>query len=128
MKKDFRTPLVKSLGLGSAHSGTKHYMRQIALGLVNIPLMLLFVFLLLCLLRHGYHDARAIIARPFISCFFITMLVCSIYHMKLGMQVIIEDYIPNIGIRTFVLGVNNFVCLVLAILSILSILKIALGG
>lgn len=130
MKKDFRTPLGKSLGLGSGRSGTSHYASQILTSMINAPLYIFFIFLVICLGRqgHDYVAIKHIIANPFVASLIVLMLVFSIYHMKLGMQMIIEDYIPSHLLRSFVLRLNIFLCAIFAVLTILSVFKIALGA
>lgn len=131
MKKDskleLRTPLKRAMGNGSAHKGTKNFKRQFLTSVLNIPLFIIFVFLIAMLLQKDYASAKILINNPFVSALFILMLLSGIIHMNLGMRVVIEDYISEYHLRTFVLILNYIFCFGLGILSILSVLKISIG-
>ena len=128
MKKDFRTHFSKARGLGSAHLGTKHFRLQRFTAIANIPLFIFFIGLILTIVGKDYDSVRHILHYNFVSTFLILMLVSGIVHMKIGMQVIIEDYISRHMFRLICLGLNSFFCYIMGVCSILALLKIMLGG
>jgi len=128
MRKDFRTPLGKSIGLGAAHSGTKHFIMQRLTALANVPLFVFFIILIICVVGKDYHSVQHILANPVVAVILALMLLSGIYHMMIGMQVIIEDYFPQHLARIWLLSLNVFFCFVMGAACILAILKITLGG
>lgn len=128
MSKDFRTELSKVRGRGSAKSGTHHFWMQRLTALANIPLFIIFIILIVALVGKDYATVRETLANPFIAVLFGLMIFSGIYHMKLGMQVIIEDYVPNEMVRIVFLALNIFFCFVMGGALILALLKICLGG
>jgi len=127
MRKDFRTPLGKVRGLGSARNGTGHFWRQRLTALANIPLFIFFIVLVVALVGKDYSHVRAVLANPVVALVIALMVLAGIYHMKLGMQVIIEDYVPAEGWRAFILALNIFFSFAMGAACILALLKITLG-
>ncbi|MCZ2157897.1 succinate dehydrogenase, hydrophobic membrane anchor protein [Bartonella sp. 220] len=128
MKKDFRTELAKVRGRGSAHEGTEHFWLQRLTGFINLPLLVFFIVLILSLVGKDYSIVRARFAHPVVAVLMGLMTLSVLYHMKLGMQVVIEDYIPREGFRIFFLTLNILFCFVCGGVTIFALLKIALGG
>jgi succinate dehydrogenase / fumarate reductase, membrane anchor subunit len=94
---DMRTPLGRVRGLGSAREGTIHFWRQRLTAIANVPLVLFMVGLMVALVGAPYEDVRATLANPFVTLVVILFLVSVLYHMKLGMQIVIEDYVQREG-------------------------------
>jgi len=128
MTKDFRTPLNKARGLGSAKRGTGHFWLQRVTAFANVPLFLLFIALVICIVGKDYRDVHAVLANPFVAILMGLMVLGGIYHMKLGMQVIIEDYVRAETPRLVLLALNIFFSFVMGAACILALLKITLGG
>jgi succinate dehydrogenase / fumarate reductase, membrane anchor subunit len=124
----FRTPLARVRGLGSAKEGTEHFWRQRLTAVANVPLVLFFVGLMVSLNGASYAEVRATLANPFVTLVMLLMLGSALYHMKLGMQVIIEDYVHSEPMRTVLIMLNIFFSLVLGLVSAFALLKISFGG
>lgn len=125
---DMRTPLGKVRGLGSAREGTGHFWHQRLTAIANIPLTLFFVGLLISLNGASYAQTRAVLSSPFVALPLILMLISALYHMRLGMQVIIEDYVHAEGAKLALLILNTFFTVAVGGVAGFSLLKLAFGG
>ncbi|MBI0163961.1 succinate dehydrogenase, hydrophobic membrane anchor protein [Bartonella sp. M0283] len=128
MKKDFRTELGKVRGLGAAHTGTSHFWAQRMTALANVPLFIFFIVLVVSLVGKDYATVHATLANPIVAVVMALMVLSGVYHMKLGMQVILEDYFPNEATRILMLALNTFFCYIIGAGLLLALLKITLGG
>lgn len=123
-----RTPLARARGLGASGSGTAHWWAQRATAAALVPLALWLVASLAARAGSGHAEVAEWIARPWTATALVLLLAAAFHHLKLGMQVVIEDYVgAGLG-RHCCLMANSFACIALAAASILAVLKIALGG
>ena len=90
---DLQTPLKRVRGLGSAKSGTHHFIVQRVTAVALVPLVLWIVYVALELLHADYAHARALVHQPFNAMLLIAFVVALFWHAQLGLQVVIEDYV-----------------------------------
>lgn len=122
-----RTALGRVRGLGSAKEGTDHFWRQRLTAVANVPLILFFVGLVVSLNGASYAEVRETLANPLVALLTILILASALYHMKLGMQSIIEDYIHGEGLKIVLVMLNIFFPIVIGAVSLFALLKIAFG-
>ena len=125
---DMRTPLARVRGLGSAREGTGHFWGQRLTAVANVLLILFFLGFLISLNGADYATVRAAIANPFVALMFLLMLASGLFHMRLGMQVIIEDYVHGEGSKLALIMLNTFFTIAVGVASAYALIKLAFGG
>lgn len=125
---DMRTPLSKVRGLGSAKEGADHFWQQRLTAVANIFLTLFMVFAVISLLDADYASVQAFIASPLVSLLIILLVVSTVFHMRLGMQVVIEDYIHAEGSKIVLLMLNTFFAIFIGLACIFAVFKISFGA
>lgn len=128
MARDMRTPLSRVLGLGSAHAGTGHFLRQRVTALANIPLVIGFIVLIIVVAGKPYAEVAGILASPLVAVLLLLLVLSITVHMRIGMQVIIEDYIHGPVLGPLLLIANTFFVVAVGATAILAILKLSFGG
>jgi succinate dehydrogenase / fumarate reductase membrane anchor subunit len=126
--ENFRTPLKRAVGLGSAKSGTAHFIWQRITAIVLVLLGAYLIGLLLSLGRASYDLAHAIVADTVNATILVAFLIAMFWHAKLGLQVVIEDYIHTPALAGVAHIANIFVCALAAIASVLAVIRITLGA
>jgi succinate dehydrogenase / fumarate reductase membrane anchor subunit len=122
------TPLARVRGLGSARSGAGHWWHE---RLTSVSTFLLFVWLGVSLLGLPQLDQPTIVAwlaAPSAAVPMMLLVISTFWHLKLGLQVVIEDYVHEEGSKFFTVTILNFFTILLAALAIFAVLKIAFGG
>ena len=122
-----RTPIARVRGLGSARSGTGHFWQQRVTALANVPLTIGFVIILVSLLGRGHATVIQTLGSPLVAIVMLLFIGSFTYHMKIGMQVIIEDYVHDEKWKLAALIGNIFFAIAVAAASVYSLLKISFG-
>ena len=125
---NFITPAKAARGLGSAKTGTEVHIRQRVSAIALIFLVPWFVFSIIGAMSGGLVEAQAWAARPWNAILLILTAGATVFHMRIGMQVIIEDYIAKSGTKSALLILNSFACIALFATVALSVLKIWIGA
>src|SRR6218665_2958738 len=93
--KSVRTPLGRVRGLGSSHSGTSDFWRQRLTAVAMLLLLIPVIFIVMSLLRSNQAGAAQVLGTPLVAIIMLLFIVASVWHMKIGMQVVIEDYVHD---------------------------------
>jgi len=128
MNNQLRSPLGRVRGLGSAKGGTDHWWLQRVTAVALVILMLLFVGYVLSLLGGGYERAADVIGSPIAGSVSILMVIALFWHLKLGGQVIIEDYVHHEGTKLVAVLALTFACIAVGLVSVLAVLSLVVGG
>ena len=102
-----RTPLSRVRYLGSARSGTRHMVHTRLTAAALLPLSIVFVGLVLSLIGKDYATVRATLGNPFASITILLFLLAGVYHMMLGMKMVIEDYVHGVHVKEWSLTANT---------------------
>jgi succinate dehydrogenase / fumarate reductase membrane anchor subunit len=123
-----RSPLSRVLGLGTAKEGVHHWWSQRVGSVALAVLSLWFLISLLVLGQLDFDSIAVWMASPVNSTLLILLLITMVHHSLLGVQVVVEDYVPNKGARILTMMVLKAVHIVIGLVGVLSILRVALGG
>ena len=121
------TPLARVRGLGAAKSGTDHFWRQRLTAVANVPLTIAFVLIVVSLLGRNHAAAAQILGSPLVAIIMLLFILSITTHMRIGMQVVIEDYVHDEPGRLILLMLNTFFSLAVALASAYGILKLSFG-
>jgi succinate dehydrogenase membrane anchor subunit len=126
-RSSMRTPLGRVRNLGSSHSGTTDFWRQrltaVAMALLIVPV----IVVILMLVGRNHAGAAQILGSIPIAIILVLFIVASTWHMRIGMQIVIEDYIHSEKLKLACVMANNFFCIAVALASIYAILKLSSG-
>ena len=126
-KTSIRTPLNRVRGLGSAHHGTSDFFRQRLTGLAMLLLFIPALIVIMMLLGRNHAAAMQILGSPLVAIIMTLFIIASVWHMKIGMQVVIEDYIHDEKLKLIAIIGNIFFSAAVGLASIYAIIKLSSG-
>jgi succinate dehydrogenase / fumarate reductase membrane anchor subunit len=122
-----RTPLARVRNLGASHSGTSDFWRQRLTAVAMVLLMVPVIVIVMVLRTSNQAGAVQVLSSPLVAIIMLLFIIASCWHMKIGMQVVIEDYIHGEKVKLASIMANNFFCIAVALASIYAILKMSSG-
>ena len=122
-----RTPIARVRGHGSARSGTTHFWHQRVTALANVFLVTAFVVILVSLFGRNQATAQQTLGTPLVAIIMLLFIGSVTFHMRLGMQVIIEDYVPHETQKLTLLVLNTFYSVAIGLACAYAILKLSSG-
>ncbi len=126
MSESIRTPLGKVRGLGSAKAGAHHFIGQRVSAIALLVLVPWFLISLVGAVRGDYGDAEYFVSQPLNAVLILLTVGTALYHMRIGMQVVIEDYIGRTSTRMILLMLNSFLSIVLFAAAAYAVVTIAI--
>jgi succinate dehydrogenase / fumarate reductase membrane anchor subunit len=122
-----RTPLARVKGLGASGHGVEHWWIHRVTAVSNIPLIIAFVIIVAALAGSSYQEAISIISHPLVAIILLLAVISVANHMRLGMQIVIEDYVHDKGLKIAAVIANNFYAVIIGVACLYAILKVSLG-
>ena len=123
-----RTPRARVKGLGASGHGAEHFWVQRLTGAANALLLIAFVVIVAKLWGRPYPEAVALVANPVVAIVLVLAVTSVAIHMRLGMQVVIEDYVHDTGLKFAALTANTFYAILVAAACLYAIVRVGLGG
>ncbi len=125
---DYRSPISKARGLGSAKSGTEHWWMQRVTAAALIPLSYWLIMLLKLATTATYQETIAWLSAPLNTVFIALWILAVCFHAALGVQVVIEDYVSAEGIKIIAVWTCHLFFTAIAVAALFAILQISLAG
>ena len=126
-QSSMRTPLARVRNLGSSHSGTSDFWRQrmtaVAMAVLIVPVIVIMVMLS----TRNHAGAQLLLSNPAVAVILMLFVIASCWHMKIGMQVVLEDYVHDEKVKLVAIIANNFFSVAVALTSIYALIKLSSG-
>jgi len=122
-----RTALGRVRGPGPAHSGTGHFWHQRVTSVAGIPLTIAFIAIVIGLLGRSHATVVQVLGSPLVAVTMLLFIVNVAYHMWIGMQEIILDYVHDDLLKLVSLMANTFYVCVAGLAAVYAILKLSFG-
>lgn len=125
---DFKTPIGRVRGRGSARQGTETFWHQRLTAIALVPLAALFTGLMIALIGDDYASASQVMRSPLAAVGMLMFLLIGFYHMSIGLAHVIEDYVHWEPGKIALLIAVKLGCLALGLACVLSVLKLSFGS
>jgi succinate dehydrogenase / fumarate reductase membrane anchor subunit len=122
-----RSPLGRAVGLGSAKEGVEHWWMQRITALALVPLTLWFVIAIIGLVGADLETVQNWVSRPLPAILLVLLLIATFYHMSLGLQVVVEDYVHGELAKLGLIAAIRLLCFAFAVAGVFAVLSIAVG-
>lgn len=122
-----KTPLGKVMGLGSARSGTEHWLAQRVTAIAGIPLVIFLIGFILTHVGASRAELVASVKNPAVAVLLALTVINLLWHMRLGLQVVIEDYVHAHAAKLAALLLNTFLTVAMGAAALYAILKMSFG-
>lgn len=122
-----RTPLSRVRGYGSAKSGTQDFWRQRLTAVANVPLTIASLIIVVSLLGRNHAAVVQILGSPLIAIILLLFILSVTYHMRIGMQVVLEDYVHGERMKLTLTMLNTFFTVAVGLAAVYAILKLSFG-
>ena len=126
-RDDMRAPLARAIGLGSAKDGVQHWWMQRVSAVALVPLTVWFVAAIIVHTGADYATFVAWMRNPITDILMTLLLIALFYHVALGLQVIVEDYVHS-DTKFAVMIAVRLACFALAVAGIVATLRIAVAS
>lgn len=125
---DMRTPLGRARGLGSTNDGVKHWWMQRLTGMALIPLTLWFVYSAIQMSGASHAEFTAWVGTHGNPVLLILLIICMFHHGQLGLQVVVEDYIPRESTKMTLLIAIKFAAIIFGTSAVFAVLRLTVGS
>jgi succinate dehydrogenase / fumarate reductase membrane anchor subunit len=122
------TPLKRARGLGSAKEGPGHFMRQRLTAVLNLMLVPFAIGLIATLAGADLAVVKSTLAHPIVAILLVALILSMAVHMRIGMQIVIEDYVHDEGAKMLFLLANTVFAFGVAAIAIFAVLKLSFGA
>jgi succinate dehydrogenase membrane anchor subunit len=122
------TPLKRARGLGSAKEGPGHFMRQRLTAVLNLVLVPFAIGLIATLAGADLAVVKSTLAHPVVAILLVAFILSIAVHMRIGMQIIVEDYVHDEGAKLLLLLANTVFAFGVAAIAIFAVLKLSFGA
>lgn len=126
-ENQMRTPMSRVRGFGAAHTGTQDFWRQRLTSVAGIPLCIALIIIVIALLGRSHATVRQTLGSPIVAITMLLFIINTVYHMWIGMQEIIVDYVHEDKLKLATLLGNTFFCFAIGLASAFAILKLSFG-
>lgn len=123
-----RSQLGRVRGLGAGHTGTHHWWAQRLTAIALVPLTLYFIFAVLHFIGAPRADVARFVGNPLNAGLFAALVIAGFHHAQLGLQVIIDDYVHGEGVRIAAILAMKGLMMLLALISLISVARLAFAG